>query len=162
MWNLIDSHDTKRFLTESNENINSLKLAIAFQFTYIGIPYIYYGDEIGMNGGDDPYNRRCMIWDKEKQNLELLDFYKKLIKIRKENKSLIYGDYKEIYCKDNIVSFKRCFKDENVIIIINNNDCKKIIDLNEEFIAKDLINEKLVEVKSFIELNSMETMILKF
>lgn len=162
MWNLIDSHDTKRFLTESNENINSLKLAIAFQFTYIGIPYIYYGDEIGMNGGDDPYNRRCMIWNKEKQNLELLDFYKKLIKIRKENKSLIYGDYKEIYCKDNIVSFKRCFKDENVIIIINNNDCKKIIDLNEEFIAKDLINEKLVEVKSFIELNSMETMILKF
>ena len=60
------------------------------------------------------------------------------------------------------MSFKRCFKDENVIIIINNNDCKKIIDLNEEFIAKDLINEKLVEVKSFIELNSMETMILKF
>lgn len=48
------------------------------------------------------------------------------------------------------------------MIIINNNDCKKIIDLNEEFIAKDLINEKLVEVKSFIELNSMETMILKF
>ena len=122
MWNLIDSHDTKRFLTECNDDLESMKLAVAFQFTYLGVPYIYYGDEIGINGGDDPFNRRCMIWDKEKQNLQLLEYFKKMIKIRKENKALIYGDYKELYCKDNIIVFERKYGDENILIIINNND----------------------------------------
>ena len=46
MWNLIDSHDTKRFLTEAGNDIEAMKLAVAFQFTYLGIPYIYYGDEV--------------------------------------------------------------------------------------------------------------------
>lgn len=63
LGNLLDSHDTSRFLTESRGETDRLKLAIAFQFTYIGTPYIYYGDEIGLDGGHDPYCRRCMIWD---------------------------------------------------------------------------------------------------
>ncbi len=54
LWNLMDSHDTKRFLTECNGNVDRMKLAIAFQFCYQGVPYIYYGDEIGLNGADDP------------------------------------------------------------------------------------------------------------
>lgn len=161
IWNLIDSHDTKRFLTESNDNIDSLKIAITFQFTYIGVPYIYYGDEIGMNGGDDPYNRRCMIWNAENQNLELLEFYKKLIKIRKENKSLIYGTYNEVYFKDNIIAFTRNLKKEKIIVIINNNECSKIINIKETLIGKDLINEREIEVKNLIEVNGMESIILK-
>ena len=106
MWNLIDSHDTKRFLTECNDDLESMKLAVAFQFTYLGVPYIYYGDEIGMNGGDDPFNRRCMIWDEKDQNSDMFEYFKKMIKIRKENKELIYGDYKELYCKDNVIIFE--------------------------------------------------------
>ena len=130
MWNLIDSHDTKRFLTECNEDLDSMKLAVAFQFTYLGVPYIYYGDEVGMNGGDDPFNRRCMVWDKEKQNSNMLEYLKKLIRIRKENKALIYGDYNELYCRDNIIIFERNYSNENMLIIINNN-CK-----NKSFINK--------------------------
>ena len=130
MWNLIDSHDTKRFLTECNEDLDSMKLAVAFQFTYLGVPYIYYGDEVGMNGGDDPFNRRCMVWDKEKQNSNMLEYFKKLIRIRKENKALIYGDYNELYCRDNIIVFERNYSNENMLIIINNN-CK-----NKSFINK--------------------------
>ena len=53
MWNLIGSHDTKRIYNECEGNINKIKLAIAYQFLYIGVPYIYYGDEIGLDGEDE-------------------------------------------------------------------------------------------------------------
>lgn len=76
MWNLLGSHDTRRFLTECSEDIRRMKLAAAFQFTYIGVPYIYYGDEVGMAGDNDPECRRCMIWDEDKQNKDMLSLYK--------------------------------------------------------------------------------------
>lgn len=140
MWNLIDSHDTKRFLTECNMDIDSMKLAVGFQFTYVGMPYIYYGDEIGMSGGDDPDNRRCMVWDKEKQNLDLLEYYKKMINIRKENKELVYGDYKELICKDNIIVFERNYYNKTILVVINNNESKKQVTLPYKLWGTDLIN----------------------
>ena len=83
LWNLCDSHDTKRFLTEASDDKKRMLLMLAFQFTYIGVPYIYYGDEIGLNGGDDPECRKCMEWKVENQDQELLSYYKQMIKIRK-------------------------------------------------------------------------------
>ena len=71
-----------------------------------------------------------MVWDKEKQNSNMLEYFKKLIRIRKENKALIYGDYNELYCRDNIIIFERNYSNENMLIIINNN-CK-----NKSFINK--------------------------
>ncbi|WP_294154253.1 glycoside hydrolase family 13 protein [uncultured Clostridium sp.] len=161
MWNLIDSHDTKRFLTECNDDLESMKLAVAFQFTYLGVPYIYYGDEIGINGGDDPFNRRCMIWDKEKQNLQLLEYFKKMIKIRKENKALIYGDYKELYCTDNIIAFERKYGDENILIIINNND-EDIKYVNEfEINGNNIVNgERICKINSLL-INKKEIKIIR-
>ncbi|MDZ7543054.1 alpha-glycosidase, partial [Clostridium perfringens] len=61
LWNLFGSHDTQRFLTECKNDSKRMKLAIAFQFCYIGVPYIYYGDEIGLDGGEEPLSRKCMI-----------------------------------------------------------------------------------------------------
>lgn len=124
LWNLMDSHDTKRFLTECQGNVDRMKLAIALQFCYQGVPYIYYGDEIGLDGGDDPQCRKCMIWDKENQNSELFNHYKTMISLRKNNKVLIYGDYKTIYCSDNVLVFKRSYEGETLLIAINNNDVK--------------------------------------
>ena len=121
MWNLIGSHDTPRFLTECGEDIDRIKLAIAFQFTYSGVPYIYYGDEVGITGALDPFSRKCMIWEDEKQNQDILNFYKKMIFFRKENKVLIYGDFKVLYCKDNVLVYERKYKDEKIVIAINNN-----------------------------------------
>lgn len=161
MWNLIDSHDTKRFLTECNDDIDSMKLAVGFQFTYVGIPYIYYGDEIGMDGGDDPHNRKCMVWDKKKQNLDMLDYFKKLIKIRKENKTLIYGDYKELYCKDNVLIFERDDKEEKIIVAINNNNEDKDVEISFEGNGMELITEKNIQIKSTMALEGMEIKIIK-
>ncbi|WP_294130320.1 glycoside hydrolase family 13 protein [uncultured Clostridium sp.] len=150
MWNLIGSHDTKRIYNECHGNVNRMKLAIAYQFLYIGVPYIYYGDEIGLDGGDDPENRKCMIWDKEKQNRELFDFYKNMINIRKNNKVFTFGNFKEVYCENNIIAFKRVLEKEEVLCVFNNSDDSVLVNINLELKAVNLITksiEDLVEIK---------------
>ena len=150
MWNLIGSHDTKRIYNECHGNVNRMKLAIAYQFLYIGVPYIYYGDEIGLDGGDDPENRKCMIWDKEKQNRELFDFYKNMINIRKNNKVFTFGNFKEVYCENNIIAFKRVLEKEEVLCVFNNSDDSVLVNINLELKAVNLITksiEDLVKIK---------------
>jgi glycosidase len=94
MFNLIGSHDTERFLTACGEKEERMKLAVLFQMTYTGMPMIYYGDEIGMVGQNDPDCRRTFTWEEEKQNHVLLDWYKRLIKIRKQNHALTHGSFR--------------------------------------------------------------------
>lgn len=161
LWNLIGSHDTSRFLTECDQKIERMKLAIVFQFTYIGVPYIYYGDEVGLSGGEEPQSRKCMIWNYEKQNFELLELYKKMIRIRKENKTLIYGDYKTIYCKDNVIAFVRKDKKSTMLIVINNTYKKIKIDLkiNHEYL--NIITGENEIINEMIEVNPMDYKIFK-
>jgi cyclomaltodextrinase / maltogenic alpha-amylase / neopullulanase len=163
MFNLIDSHDTARFLTEAEEKIERLKLAAAFQYTYIGMPYIYYGDEVGMVGGNDPDCRRCMIWEEEDQNRDLYTFYKSLNRIRKENKALVYGDFKTIYKQGNVMAFRRNFNDEEILVLLNNNDGAHTMISNSitgSYI--DLLeNDSPVELREKIELCGNEIRILK-
>ncbi|MNW37345.1 Neopullulanase [compost metagenome] len=85
LFNLLGSHDTARILTECQDDKGRLKLAFLLLLTYPGSPSIYYGDEIGLTGdGDDfAYYRKCMEWEEEKQDQDLLSFMKRLIKIRK-------------------------------------------------------------------------------
>lgn len=84
LWNLIDSHDTPRFLNLCGEKKEKLKLAAALQLLLPGMPVIYYGDEFGMTGGQDPDCRRGMLWDIKYQDQELYQWYRNLICIRKE------------------------------------------------------------------------------
>ena len=83
LWNLIDSHDTPRFLTQAEDRKEILKLAAALQLLLPGMPMIYYGDEVGMVGGRGSGCRRGMLWDEERQDKELLAFYRKLLAVRK-------------------------------------------------------------------------------
>jgi glycosidase len=161
LWNLIGSHDTKRFLTECGNNIERMKLAIAFQFCYQGVPYIYYGDEIGLNGGADPQCRKCMVWEEEKQNKELFNLYKTMISIRKHNKALIYGDYETIYCKDNILVFKRSYKGDSLLIYINNNDEERSINVSLHHIAMDIFTSQKKQLDNDLSLEPMGFKIFK-
>lgn len=161
LWNLFGSHDTQRFLTECNNEIKRMQLAIAFQFCYLGVPYIYYGDEIGLDGGEEPLSRKCMIWDKEKQKRELFDLYKKLIKIRKENSELIYGEYNEIYCSNNVIVFERFYNDNKIIVAINNNEIEVEVELNLYKNFRELLNSNNIEIEKNLVLAPMESKILK-
>lgn len=83
-FNLLDSHDTARFLTVAANNTSKLLQGLAFMLTQGGVPCIYYGTEVGMNGGHDPGCRKCMVWDPKQQNQEVLNKTKQLIRLRKE------------------------------------------------------------------------------
>ncbi len=161
LWNLFGSHDTARFLYECGENVDRMKLAIVFKFCFEGVPYIYYGDEVGITGGDDPLNRACMIWDEDKQNKELLQHYKKLIAIRKENKELVYGEYKPLYLEDRVIIFERNDGKNSMIIAINNNDEDYVVNKSFEKKAVDLISGETISLDQGLTLEKMGYKILK-
>ncbi len=100
MWNLIDSHDTARFLHLCNDNKKKQHLAAAFQLLLPGMPMIYYGDEYAMPGANDPDCRRGMYWDEEYQDKEMYEWYKRLIQVRKSHACIVEGELAEIVTED--------------------------------------------------------------
>ena len=90
LWNFIDSHDTARFLHGTGKGRQ--KLAAALQLLLPGMPMIYYGDEVALEGGHDPDCRRGMLWDEDRQDRDMLDYYRTLIRIRHECAALTRGE----------------------------------------------------------------------
>ena len=131
MWNLIDSHDTARFLHLCNDNKKKQHLAAAFQLLLPGMPMVYYGDEFAMPGANDPDCRRGMYWDEEYQDKEMFQWYKKLLQIRKTHTCVVEGELIEISAKD----------EEETIVMIRKN--------GEETIA--MIFNCSTEMKEFNE-----------
>lgn len=92
LWNFIDSHDTARFLHSAGNDRQKQKLAAALQLLLPGMPMVYYGDEVAMEGGHDPDCRRGMLWDEDRQDQDMLDYYRTLIRIRHECAALTRGE----------------------------------------------------------------------
>ena len=111
MWNLIDSHDTARFLHLCNGNKKKQHLAAAFQLLLPGMPMIYYGDEFAMPGANDPDCRRGMYWDEEYQDKEMYEWYKQLLWIRKKHACISEGELIGAITKD----------EEETIVLIRKN-----------------------------------------
>ncbi len=131
MLNLLGSHDTARFLTVAEGQVERLKLASAFQFTYIGAPMIYYGDEIGLEGGKDPDNRRPMIWDEYYWNKDLFEHYQNLIQLRKANTVLRTGDLRFFHVKENIIGFERFDDQDSLFVMLNNSEDNITVDVTK-------------------------------
>lgn len=131
-FNLLGSHDTPRILTLADGDINRIKLLYLFQLSFRGTPCIYYGDEIGMEGGHDPGCRECMIWDESRQNLELFTFVKNLIKMRKSiqafgnDGSFQILDYDN---KSNTLIYQKTSSDNQILFVINNSLKKQTVRL---------------------------------
>lgn len=117
--NLLDSHDTARFLTVAGGDVDVLKLAYIFLLTYVGAPCIYYGDEVGMDGGPDPECRKSFNWDVKTWNHELRAYFKQLIQIRKDEPALRRGTYQRIYADADVIAYARQYDSETLIIVIN-------------------------------------------
>ena len=123
MQNLLGSHDTERILTVCKNDTAVEKLAALFQFTYVGAPMIYYGDEIGMTGGKDPDCRRTMIWDETQWNNDLHSFYRKLIHARREFSVLRRGSF-DVLQADNtqgFLAFTRTQGSQTMLVVLNRN-----------------------------------------
>ena len=118
-FNLLDSHDTPRFLTVAGEDESALRLAYLFLLTYVGAPCIYYGDEIGMSGGPDPECRKAFNWDESTWNHSLRSYLKELVQIRTQEGALRRGTYQRIYSDDDVIVFARQHQGETVLIAIN-------------------------------------------
>lgn len=117
-FNLLGSHDTTRILNQTNFSIPKTKLLFLLLLTFTGSPCIYYGDEIGLDGWHDPDCRKPMVWDKKKQNQDLLSFVKEMIQLRKERKSFQKG-FVIFYNQNELLFFEKEFEDEKSIIAIN-------------------------------------------
>ncbi|MEH6936541.1 alpha-glycosidase [Bacillus sp. JJ664] len=82
LFNIIGTHDTPRVLTQSHHQDKKVILLYVFLLTFFGTPCIYYGDEIGLTGGNDPECRSCMVWDSSEHNELIYNSLKKLISLR--------------------------------------------------------------------------------
>mgnify|MGYP000908087857 CR=1 FL=1 len=100
LMNLLSSHDTPRFLTQCGGDAARHRLAAAVQFTWVGAPSIYYGEELGMEGGPDPDNRRGMRWDLATPDNAMLRYYKRLIAARNASPALKSGDPQILFTDD--------------------------------------------------------------
>jgi neopullulanase len=117
--NLLDSHDTARYLTMANGDVSALKLATLFQMLYPGAPCIYYGDEIGLTGGKDPMCRASFPWDQTRWNHELRDFFKQAIALRHAHPALRRGYYKTLYGEGAVYSLSRKLADDHIVAVFN-------------------------------------------
>ncbi len=118
-FNLLDSHDTARIINTLGDNPNKLRLAVAFLLTYVGVPCIYYGDEIGMHGADSLEARDCMNWDSGQWDTGLLEYFKKLIKLRRTSTALINGGFQILLVDENVLAFMRDTEESQLIVVGN-------------------------------------------
>jgi cyclomaltodextrinase / maltogenic alpha-amylase / neopullulanase len=117
-YNLLNSHDTARLLTIAGDDRQSLELATILLFTFPGTPSIYYGDEVGLQGGLDPDCRRAFP-DEKDWDLETLIFHKKLISLRHQYPALQTGDYQIIHADEHFYIFSRTLGENTLIVAVN-------------------------------------------
>ncbi|MCL2752307.1 MAG: glycoside hydrolase family 13 protein, partial [Firmicutes bacterium] len=154
LMNFLGTHDTERILTalENRKHSNASEMPLLYFLP--GNPCIYYGDEAGMKGGRDPYNRACFPWGAE--DAELYNFYCKLGKLRKKYRRALIGRYRTLYAADGIYIFaresieyegtlrgdpKNGLKPQTVLAAFNLGDKTFECDLNFSYI--NIINRKI-------------------
>jgi len=193
MGNIMDSHDQVRYIAYCENDVpvdgnvdpieigwnnppkvddalsyKKIQLYLAYMLTIPGIPVIYYGDEIGMTGAADPDNRRDMRFypNISKEEFEHFNIVKKLIKIRRDNSALRYGNFIKIYCDKDILAYARTDFYQTIIVILNKSskDKKVTIDFGRYFLStkcKDLITGNNVILNNMVEMPGFSYKIFK-
>ena len=128
LMNLLDSHDTARFLYDAGGDKARLRLAYLFLMTYPGAPTIYYGDEVGLTGANDPDNRRTYPWGQEDQALRA--DVKRLIRIRSLYAALRTGGIAHGAILDEAsgtYGYRRWDSSFKLLVGLNNSDSSRIL-----------------------------------
>jgi alpha-glucosidase len=117
--NLLGSHDTPRFLTLLQGNVALMQLAFTLLFTRPGVPCIYYGDEMGLEGGADPDNRRCFDWDRNHWNHALWEHVRTLARLRRERSEWRDGATLTMAQGDDWLVYARCNAQATTLVALN-------------------------------------------
>lgn len=120
MLTLLGSHDTARVLTACGGDVDTVRLLCTFLFTMPGVPMIYYGDENGMAGENDPDCRRPMVWDQGCWNNPLRNHLKRLVRLRNKLPNLRYGSVEPWFANDRVATYYRTYQNERLLVILNN------------------------------------------
>lgn len=147
LLNLLDSHDTVRFYNFVKNDKNLYLIAFLTLIVYPGMSMIYYGDEIFMEGGFDPDNRRGMLWNSKEFDSKEHQTFKDILKL-KQIEVIRHGDVK-IYAKDDLLIIDRFDNQYRVRTIINNSGKDKNIDLNNIILMNNYQN-KVLKDKGFV------------
>jgi neopullulanase len=117
--NLLDSHDTARFLHQAGGDGDALKLALLFLMVAPGAPCIYYGTEMGMTGGPDPDCRRAFPWDPGAWDQDLLAWTRKSVALRHAHPALRSGSYTCLYAADGLYALGRRHEADSAVVVFN-------------------------------------------
>lgn len=153
LMNVLGTHDTERILTvlggdspvglsnaqlsikkmnnlQRKQGIERLKLAYTILATVPGVPCIYYGDEVGMEGYNDPFNRRPYPWGRE--NKELLEYYKYLGNIRINENLYKQGKFDIVMCNEDVLAFARYDEYAFVLTLVNRSNNAYVLNSNAD------------------------------
>ena len=142
LMNHIGTHDTARILTrlvasgysrsawkagggrltdaQRQKGLALLRAAATLQYTLPGVPCVYYADEAGVEGGEDPFNRGCYPWGRE--DTALLEFYRQLGRLRRENACFASGAFVPVSATLGCVAYARVQGDSRALTIVNRNE----------------------------------------
>lgn len=152
MYNLLDSHDSPRFLYQINDDVDLIKQAWSIDFMFVGIPSLFYGDEILLSGGHDPQCRIPMKFELNKVEQDMFNFMKNIISIRKNNLELQEGDI-NIYSKNKLFYIERSSIETNkkIVLVLNNTDKEVKINLNnKEVLLSNKLSNSFINNKGFV------------
>lgn len=136
----LDEHCGGQHLSSQAEELATrrLMLGVFLQMTFYGVPCIYYGDEVGMQGGRDPYNRGTYPW--RSVDTELREWCRMLANLRKETECLKRGELIPLYAEEGVYAYLRCFENGKdafgkkgtgfAICIVNRDDGEKTVSVS--------------------------------
>jgi len=140
---LLGGHDDGRFMSEKGATIAGLKLANAFVLTTRGVPQLYYGDEIALEGGDEPSTRgdfpggfpgdkrnAFTAGGRTKEEQDLFEFIRTLTTLRSEREPLRTGKLVNLYVSEQQYAYARVTRDDVVLVVFNNDDKPAEIELD--------------------------------
>jgi alpha-glucosidase len=115
----LSSHDTRRIATQLDGDAARLRLAVALLLLWPGVPCVYYGDEVGLAGGQDPDNRQAMPWDPATWDHQLLAWYRELIARRQRDPVLARGGVAVLHARGDVFCFARILGDDLRVVVLH-------------------------------------------
>ena len=131
----LSSHDTPRIATVLGGDPILGRLAVGLLMLWPGVPCIYYGDEVGLDGGGDPDNRRAMVWDEDQWDGDLRRWYQVLIKRRRQDEVLARGGVAVVHARGDVFCFARVLGDEVRLVALHRGRAATTVELDLSWLA---------------------------